>query len=112
MIWQVSIEDEFFDNFPKLDELVLHKLNLMLRDVDWLRTTNLLSLTKAAGNREALWESILMVWQLKSLERDLEGSNSDFLRLWAEHLSAWLVSGSIGILDRMIVNHWDIVSSQ
>lgn len=103
-----SAEEEFVKTFPALDELVLHQVNPTPKEVAWLRTTHFENLAKALNDGEPLWETILMVWRLRWLEKDLEDNDEEFSRLWAEHLSAWLVSDVIEMSIKMMTDFREI----
>ena len=85
--------------------------SVTLRDVLWLQTTHRENLKKAPNNGEALWETILMVWRLYWLEKELEEADENFVRRWVAHLSAWLVSSLIGILARRMIDFQEVDSS-
>lgn len=86
-----SPKDEL-DHFQELFEIEENTLAPgPATDPSWMRVTVKKALANVPDGFEAIWQSVLAIWRLKTLEVKLEG-DSPIQILWMQHLSAWLVS--------------------
>jgi hypothetical protein len=64
----------------------------VLSDASWTKKKLMPYLTGSGADSEAIWKSVLAIWRLKALEKDLEDGGKPFCALWQVYLTAWLVS--------------------
>ncbi|KAF9781081.1 hypothetical protein BJ322DRAFT_1111792 [Thelephora terrestris] len=62
----------------------------VLSDAGWTKRELMPYLTGSGDGSEAIWESVLAIWRLRALEKDLEDGGKPFCALWQVYLTAWL----------------------
>jgi hypothetical protein len=94
--WLPSLYGDLLEPMPKVEELIDCEARPMPEDSAWIKKQLERELAQAPDYEEVLWDSVLMIWRLKMLEKFLEGDETEFQEEWANHLEAWLVSNAVG----------------
>jgi hypothetical protein len=66
----------------------------------WAQRTLGEELLQAPEGYEVLWQSVLALWRLKQLSKELDDPEDDFLVAWRLYAAAWLVGDHKCFLKR------------
>jgi hypothetical protein len=91
--WKPSVGGKKLGRFKAYDAMVEEDARPYSREYpDWAAKTIQPQVGAVPDAAPAIQESVLGLWRLKMLEKDLEDATDGFVSDWQQFVSAWLVS--------------------